>query len=74
MGERSQVEKSAQFGGYIRWGSQKNLADVVETYIMPKVKFQQDTNLFNMQTGSIGWRLVQLCKVSPNNMEEQVLW
>jgi len=55
-------------------GARKTLRDVVETYIMPKVKFQRDTDLFNMQTGSIGWRLVQLCKVSPGNMEEQVLW
>jgi len=55
-------------------GARKTLRDVVETYIMPKVKFQQDTDLFNMQTGSIGWRRVELCKVSPDNMEEQVLW
>ena len=48
-------------------GARKTLRDVVETYIMPKVKFQRDTDLFNMQTGSIGWRLVQLCKVSPDN-------
>ena len=55
-------------------GARKTLCDVVETYIIPKVKFQLDTDLFNMQTGSIGWSFVQLCKVSPDNMEEQVLW
>lgn len=55
-------------------GARKTLRDVVETYIMPKVKFQRDADLFSMQRGSIGWELVKQMRVSPANIEEQVMW
>jgi hypothetical protein len=55
-------------------GARKTLRDVVETYIMPKVKFQRDADLFSMQRGSIGWELVKQMRVSPANVEEQVMW
>lgn len=55
-------------------GARKTLRDVVETYIMPKVKFQRDADLFNMQRGTIGWEIVKQMRVSPDDEADQVMW
>ena len=55
-------------------GDRKTMRDVIEAYIMPKVKFQRDADLFNMSEGSIGWYVVEVMEISPESVQKQVLW
>ena len=55
-------------------GERKTMRDIVETYIMPHVKFVRDAGLFNLSKGSIGWRILKVMKIHPDNQQGQVIW